>query len=323
MRHTLSIAMAVKDGERYLEQQLHSIRAQTLPPDELVICDDNSCDGSREILKKFRSAAPFPVKIYENPTTLGSTPNFLKAISHCRGSLIKICDQDDYWEADCLKEIVRVFHSTPAVGLVISNANVVDERLEPLGYSLWEARGFNKKLQRQLSSPFPWRVMLKHNVGYGFTLTFQSRFVPYFNNLPASWPYDGWIAFTIAALAGVGIIPQPLIRYRQHAAQQKPFRVKKEERKKGAFLRIERESLEREIKLFQDALNYYEKIEPQTFSGLSASLRLKLQHSRFRLNIPSSRSKRLFPILQQILHGHYHHFSNGWRSAARDLLRPL
>ena len=42
-RQRISVAMCTYNGARFLPEQLESITMQTRLPDELVICDDQSC----------------------------------------------------------------------------------------------------------------------------------------------------------------------------------------------------------------------------------------------------------------------------------------
>ena len=77
----LSVAMCTFNGRRSLGAQLDSIVAQQRLPDELVICDDGSSDGSIEIIRQFAESAPFPTRLVVNAKNLGSTKNFEQAIS--------------------------------------------------------------------------------------------------------------------------------------------------------------------------------------------------------------------------------------------------
>ena len=58
---TLSVALCTYNGERFLPDQLRSLRDQTRPPDEVVVCDDASSD---------RSAAEGFGRIVEAPEVL-------------------------------------------------------------------------------------------------------------------------------------------------------------------------------------------------------------------------------------------------------------
>jgi len=93
----ISVAMCTYNGSRFLENQLNSIGAQEVQPFELVICDDGSTDSTVQIIEAFRETVSFPVHLHRNSTNLGSTRNFQEAIELCRGDIIALCDQDDYW----------------------------------------------------------------------------------------------------------------------------------------------------------------------------------------------------------------------------------
>src|SRR5437879_2607475 len=93
----LSVAMAVRNGERFLPDQLASVLRQTLLPNEFVVCDDASSDRTPEILTRFAQAAPFPVRIYRNEVRLGADDATMRAAHRCEGSVIAICNHDDVW----------------------------------------------------------------------------------------------------------------------------------------------------------------------------------------------------------------------------------
>ena len=102
----LSIAMCTYNGARFLSEQLESIAVQTRLPDELIVCDDRSTDGSVEIIRNFALHAPFEIRLEINTNNLGSTKNFEKAIGLCKGEIIALADQDDVFavvlfEMDC------------------------------------------------------------------------------------------------------------------------------------------------------------------------------------------------------------------------------
>jgi len=95
MRKTVSLAMTTYNGEKYLREQLDSIYNQTMIPDEVIVCDDNSKDGTIDILEEYRKAKG--LKYYVNIPGLGVNKNFNKAILLCSGNYIAISDQDDIW----------------------------------------------------------------------------------------------------------------------------------------------------------------------------------------------------------------------------------
>jgi glycosyltransferase involved in cell wall biosynthesis len=129
----ISIAMATYNGERYIREQLDSFAAQTLLPDELVICDDCSGDDTLAIVEDFAESAKFRVHFVRNERKLGYTLNFEKALSLCGGDLIFLSDQDDVWFPEKLQIIRDVFRSHPAVEVVINDIEIADAQLKPSG----------------------------------------------------------------------------------------------------------------------------------------------------------------------------------------------
>lgn len=216
----ISVALCTYNGGRYLEVQLDSLAAQTRCPDELVVCDDGSNDDTLDILERFARRAPFPVRIERNPSTLGSTKNFEQAIALCTGDLIATCDQDDVWLPEKLAVNQAAFEVEPAPGLVFSDAEVVDDGLRPLGHTMWETIHFGARDRRRVRDGGAFQVLLRQWLVTGATMMFRADLLPDLAPIPASWIHDGWIAFIAAALAPVRLIERPLIRYRQHAAQQ-------------------------------------------------------------------------------------------------------
>src|SRR5579862_2176323 len=106
---TISVAMCTFNGERFVSAQLESIATQSRPPDEVVICDDGSSDGTQEIVRKFALSSPFPIRFAVNPRNLGSTKNFEQAISRCEGAIVALADQDDVWYRYKLERIEKAF----------------------------------------------------------------------------------------------------------------------------------------------------------------------------------------------------------------------
>ena len=52
-----SVVLSTYNGEKYLVEQLDSIKNQTLSADEVVICDDCSNDNTVEIVRKIGRAS--------------------------------------------------------------------------------------------------------------------------------------------------------------------------------------------------------------------------------------------------------------------------
>jgi len=211
--------MCTYNGAAYLPEQLESIAAQTRLPDELVVCDDRSTDGrTREIVEAFARKSPFQVRLSVNRKTQGSRRNFEQAIRRCGGDIIFLCDQDDVWDQTKLARIEETFLSAPEIGLVFTNAKVVDEDLQTLS-NLSDA--FSEKIPAG-EPAWIFQSLLPGNLVTGATLAFRSSLRRLVLPIPGDTilQHDGWIALIIAAIAPVIFLKEPLIKYRQHGEQQ-------------------------------------------------------------------------------------------------------
>ncbi len=324
----ISVAMCTYNGARYLREQLQSIAAQTRPPDELVICDDQSADATREIISHFAASASFPVHLHANDQNLGSTKNFERAIGLCAGDIIALADQDDVWLPEKLRRIEECFEREPAVGLVFTDAEVVDEDLKPLGYRLWQSVGFDEAARRLVTSGRVLDVLLPGWTVTGATMAFRAGFRNLVLEIPTDLAliHDGWIALLIASVARVSFIDAPLIKYRQHARQQIGAKERQDE-VAVAGLDGAREALRR-------ANSYDEMIAigtraQQRLAELSdayqskdalAKLEQRLKHLRARANLPPGKLSRARCVLRELLSRRYHLYSNGVYSAVKDLV---
>lgn len=133
-KNSVSIAMCTYNGERFLREQLESIAAQTRLPDEVVICDDGSTDGTMEILRQWAGEVPFEVRVIQNEKNLGYAKNFEKAMALCTKDIVFLSDQDDVWLPKKIQEMLQVFEEKPKVGLVYCYAGTMDEKGNDVGF---------------------------------------------------------------------------------------------------------------------------------------------------------------------------------------------
>lgn len=120
---SISVAMAVYNGEVYLPEQLDSILKQLEPQDEIVVSYDRSKDGTWELLQRYRVQFP-QIRVLENQNP-GINGNFNNAIAGCHGDYIFVCDQDDRWADNKRSAVLETFEKTGA-DMVIHNGVHID-----------------------------------------------------------------------------------------------------------------------------------------------------------------------------------------------------
>ena len=315
----LSVALCTYNGEQHLSEQLESIRQQTRLPDELVVCDDASRDHTLAIVQKFVATVTFPTRVESNQTNLGTTRNFEKAIGLCTGEVIVLTDQDDVWLPHKLATLEAELTSHPEAGFVFSDADIVDERLNPCGYSLWEAVGFSPRDQSRFRRGGAFETLVQRHRVTGATMAFQARYRDLISPIPPEWSHDAWIALMIAAVAPCVPIDQKLIHYRQHHRQQlgaSKRGLSGEYRAARKFRRETCEIVSRDYGLAHDRLKNVQHIGIERLALLTG----KVDHYRQRSLMREPGTWRLPIVLREAWGGNYHRFSRGWKAVVQDLL---
>ncbi len=319
----VSVAVCTYRGQAYLKAQLDSIAQQTRLPDEIIIVDDNSQDATLEVAKAFAKSVDLSVQVLVNQPQLGVTKNFEKAISICSGEIIVLADQDDVWHPEKLQIFCAMFAADADMGLVFSNADVVDEDLHTLGYSFWQTLGFDGHEQAMVEAGDALTVLLRRNVVAGATMAFRSKFRDLYLPIETTWPHDAWIVLLLAAVSKVGFTQQCLIQYRQHHHNVCGAREKQD------GLREQLNAAQRTVA--QDYLNKaerYQLLVSRLQQGEYVSILAKqnitgcVQHLKLRASIACgdvSWLKRWRYIGREVVNKHYFLYSGGWRSVLKDM----
>jgi glycosyltransferase involved in cell wall biosynthesis len=219
----ISVAMCTCNGEKYLNEQLHSILNQSYKPDELIICDDCSTDNTIRIIKSYSAEYPGSISVHLNEKNLGAIKNFEKAISLTTGDFIFLSDQDDIWYPDKIKKIIPLLNKSNIL-LIFSNGDLIDEKGTEIGSTLWEKWNFTEDIRENWrNNKLAFHDLLRiHNKVTGATVAFKKKLKKYIIpvNVPHNYWHDQWFALHAAALNGLSFTEEPLIKYRIHTNQQ-------------------------------------------------------------------------------------------------------
>ena len=327
----VSIALCTYNGERFLRQQLASIAAQTILPNELVVSDDGSSDATLSIVQDFASTAPFAVRILQTQSNLGSTKNFEHAIAHCTGAIVAMSDQDDVWRPNKLEELGKALKANSDAGFVISNSELIDQAGKPLNATAWQWHGFDWISYNRETAEQQFQRLIAGSFVTGATMAFRSRLFPIFRPFSIEWYHDVWIAMVANAFGWRGVaLPERLIQYRQHQAQQIGGRPRVDligSAKRWLFKQTKsRDELakacETRARGFDHLLDKLENpsSKDSVDPGLIDLVRLAVNHERQRCQIfRSAFRQRVKLVTREFLNGNYQRFSgSGWR-AFRDL----
>lgn len=109
-----SVVLSAYNGEKFILEQLESIRIQTVPVDEVIILDDCSTDNTAKICQDFitqHSLSHWHVEV--NDKNKGFVQNFYAGFQKATGEIIFICDQDDIWRSNKVERTKYFFKNYP------------------------------------------------------------------------------------------------------------------------------------------------------------------------------------------------------------------
>ena len=312
----ISVALAAYKGEKFIGEQIASLLEQTLLPDEIVITDDSPDDLTEKAVKKFSDPR---IRYFRNGEQLGVNGNFARAISMTGGEIIFLCDQDDVWKKDKIGKMVDALEKDPDADGVFCNSTVVDEKLIPQGFSLWQMREFSQKMQKQFVSGKQLEVFLKrvtcstHNIAIRRKVLDLALPFPYLDPFYA----DTFLGLLIAASGKWAVVPEELTAYRVHGSNLSApklanladqFQLSRRARKKNFLLRT--------AELTEELLKRLPENTPENIRGKLTGF---ARHYTIRNGYSRHFFIRIFQVAAEIFSCRYSCYSNGWKSIAADL----
>src|SRR5690606_33130544 len=193
----ISVGVCTYNGEAYLRQQLDSILQQTVPVDEIIICDDASSDNTYAILEEYRSDHPKLIRIKRNPKNLKSIKNFEQVLSLCSGDIIFLSDQDDIWASNKVEEYIRYFAAHPDVQVLCSNGHIIDQEDTIIdAITIWDVPHI--LAQRGEKINYFYSICYCGNIATGAAMAIKKDYLPHVLPIPdgQEMHHDEWIALT-------------------------------------------------------------------------------------------------------------------------------
>ena len=138
----VSVLVVTYNHARFVHQALDGALAQQLPQRfEILISEDCSTDGTREIVQEYADRHPHLVRLLLSERNLRSNEVVARGFRAARGRYIALLDGDDYWTSDDKLRAQKAFlDARPNLTICFHNVQVVDEHSQESG-RLWNAPG--------------------------------------------------------------------------------------------------------------------------------------------------------------------------------------
>jgi glycosyltransferase involved in cell wall biosynthesis len=204
VKPSISAVVATYEAEEFIAQALDSILGQTRPPDEVIVVDDGSTDGTARILDGYGDR----IRVISQENR-GYPMAMNRAIQEAGGEFVAPCGADDVWEPRKLEWQEQALAAHPEVGVLFGHAvffGVIEsDHVRPTGSGLLDRQTLAEDLFRTNPINMPSALIRRELLGR------------------LGWFTDGFLAddfefFFRCLRADVGFYyeSRTLVRYRRH-----------------------------------------------------------------------------------------------------------
>lgn len=213
-RPLVSVCITAYNHVRYIRESLLSVLNQKGEFDlEILIGDDGSSDGTRDVIRELAGRHPGQIKPHFHERNLGASENLVFLVSRTQGHFIAHLDGDDYWLADKLQSQLTLMSANPECAAVYGNGLVINQHAQLIA-------GFHTPLAVQrldLSD-----VVERGNFLFHSSLLYRSVFKGEITDIPGSF-IDFRVHIRLAKQGYLLVINEPVATYR-HASSSSMIR---------------------------------------------------------------------------------------------------
>lgn len=127
MKNTVTIAIPIYNGEKYIYEALQSIINQTIKVDKILISDNQSTDKTVNIVEAFIDEHPeLSIQLHQNEVNIGCDPNFNKCIELCSTDFLVLLGSDDRLKPESVEKHLKLFKDRPDIAMAGGLFDAID-----------------------------------------------------------------------------------------------------------------------------------------------------------------------------------------------------
>ena len=205
--------MLVYNHERFIAQALESVLMQKTDFEyELIIGEDCSSDGSREIIRSYEKRFEGKMKPLYRDKNLGMAGNLMDCLERCTGQYIAVLEGDDFWTDDQkLQKQAAFLDEHPEYVMVVHNWNIVSGSgaFIEKGSNSREFKKFGKEDLQRYGLPAQTSTIFVRNIAGELKEKYKKTIKKYF------WiPPDRWASLLLLLYGEIAFLPDVMSSYR-------------------------------------------------------------------------------------------------------------
>lgn len=217
---TIALLTYNRCASGYLKEALDAVLAQTFTDYELLVVDNHSSDNTAELVMGYKDPR---LTYIRQPPGGNATTSYIRSAIMSRGEYIIMAHDDDIMEPTMIERQVAFLEKNPDLLVVSNNVSLMNESgtlIQPRLYDLNKDLVFDKAeyirkyFDEKLWIPAP-TILFKRDVYVGAVSKWLGT-----KDQAYLASGDIWILFTLNLIGPLGLIADPLLRYRQHKGQE-------------------------------------------------------------------------------------------------------
>lgn len=211
----VSIWITTYNHEKFISEAIEGVLMQkTNFSYEMVIGEDCSTDGTREILLGYKEKYPDKIQLFLPEQNLGMIPMFEATYSLCRGSYVAWLDGDDYWtDPYKLQKQVDFLEANPDFVMCFHNIRFLDHtKNKEFNHGGPQFTGINNTL-------FIEHILHNHNQVFALSVVYRNVLPEKLPDWFYQLPFPDWGFYTLLVAHGkIKYFPDIMGVYRIHKA---------------------------------------------------------------------------------------------------------
>lgn len=219
----IDICLATYNGSQWINDFLNSLDAQTYTNWRLVVSDDDSQDGTLDLITSHFQSNPDKLSIVQRGRTKqGVVQNFQDAIKTSNAKYVLLADQDDIWLPEKITglyaRMLKNEQGNKVPALIFSDLEVVNEQLLTINNSWWDLASVKPDSARSFKG------VLCQNIVPGCSMMLNRSLIEIALPFPKGViMHDWWLLLVCAAFGKVDYCHEKFVRYRRHAGAHTYF----------------------------------------------------------------------------------------------------
>ena len=205
----VSVLMGSYNHDKFVSEAIESVLGQTFQDFELIIIDDGSKDGSKQIIKNY-SKKDDRIKPIFHSKNLGIPKTFNELIGKAKGKFISFTASDDVWVKNKLEKQLEVLEQDENL-VIWTEAEIIDTESQTTGQKFTQIHNGLKK------NDYIFDELLCGNFIFGSSVICKTESldnIKYNENM--KYLNDHQLVLDLAYRYNYYFIPEPLAKYRIH-----------------------------------------------------------------------------------------------------------